>query len=275
MRAVALSRFSVPIFLMAVSLLGQPASVDLTISPDSAPRNAGRASTRIVARVKSESPPRSVVLRLSDEAGKTLSTLGAMHDDGLNGDAAAHDGSHTLQMTLPIDKIGVYYFQAHVELPPPLSPLDSKAAPFWVSVTTEINSDNDLDGSNDGNINSVIVAITQTGIRRLRIYRSNSASGPWDEIFPFGNKPSNFDDESRGIPRLFDPDKAATTRDRYYRVTAYDASGVLKKTFRPVYIPAYAEQDRLLRLVVNPVESQAVTAKPPAAAEKRAIERKR
>ncbi len=234
----------------------------VTVSPDGAPRNGGRTSTKIVAKVNSASPPRSVVLRLSDEAGKTISTLGAMHDDGLNGDSAAHDGEYTLQLTLPIDKIGVYYFQAHVELPAPLSPLSSKAAPFWVMHTTEINADNDLDGSNDGNMNKVIVAIELAGIRRLRLYRSNSASGPWVEIFPFGNKPSNFDDENRGIPRLFDPDKAATTRDRYYTVTAYDAAGILRKTYRPVYIPAYTENDRLLRLVGNPVESQVVTATP-------------
>src|SRR5262245_20646254 len=44
--------------------------------------------------------PNSVILQSVDASGRLLAILGALHDDGVNGDAVAGDQRYTIQTTL-------------------------------------------------------------------------------------------------------------------------------------------------------------------------------
>lgn len=70
----------------------------LTIAPTSIPY-AVATSVTITAPVTGTPDPGSLMLQRLDSSGRVIAILGAMHDDGLNGDPVANDGNYTLVTT--------------------------------------------------------------------------------------------------------------------------------------------------------------------------------
>jgi hypothetical protein len=58
--------------------------------------------------------PNGINLLKTDAAGKTLSTVGVMHDDGVNGDAKAGDKLFSYALTINQPAVGQVYYRASV-----------------------------------------------------------------------------------------------------------------------------------------------------------------
>src|SRR5258706_3843173 len=71
-----------------------------TVTPDSLV--VGVATTVTVTALISDPSvvPASVILQSVDASGRLIAVLGALHDDGVNGDAVAGDQRYTVQTTL-------------------------------------------------------------------------------------------------------------------------------------------------------------------------------
>lgn len=107
----------------------------------------------------------AVTLCLVNAAGTLLSTHGSMRDDGLAGDPVAGDRKYSLQMDLPVDKVGVFTFAARGETIPPSTPIQSQSVLFWVVSQTEANAANDIDAFNVDTTNKLMISIAMPHIR--------------------------------------------------------------------------------------------------------------
>lgn len=85
--------------LATVTVVSSPGSGSIgtiTLAPASVTYGVA-ANVTITAPVTGDTPdPGSVMLQRLDSSGRVLAILGTLHDDGLNGDPVANDGSYTL-----------------------------------------------------------------------------------------------------------------------------------------------------------------------------------
>jgi hypothetical protein len=79
------------------------------VSPSSLP--VGQA-TEVLVTVAISCAPLQVNLLSVDASGQLITILGAMHDDGMNGDAVAGDGVSSLQFTVTPPSAGELRLQA-------------------------------------------------------------------------------------------------------------------------------------------------------------------
>lgn len=243
-----------------LTLQGQTAKVQLSINPDSAPRAAAPASAVFTADVISAQTPSSVTLCLVDHAGAVLSTHGDLRDDGVSPDQTASDKKYTLLMQIPVDKVGMFKFIARAQFDPPVGQVDSAVSDFASVSQTPVNAEGDLWVEPTETINYVSFSVSDVDFRRVKVSRSDSPGGPWVSVHDVTYQ----DDGEDGVVHVADPDETAPSSDRYYKVELYDSASVLTKTYSPVAVPAYGDQDRLLRLVGVPLASQIIpTAKEP------------
>lgn len=90
---------SAPIVLSVMPAAANPALKAAGFSPGSTP--AGTAAAGLVSvQVESDAAPSSLVLQKLSADNVVLATLGALHDDGADGDASAADKTYTLRTTV-------------------------------------------------------------------------------------------------------------------------------------------------------------------------------
>lgn len=255
-RAVFLSRFL--LVLCCLTLHAAPPTVKLTIIPDFRLINDPPGVVRFVAKVASADKPSSVTLCLVDKEGVVLSTHGGLRDDGSPPDQVAGDMEYSSQLPIPLDKQGEFRFLARARFKGQKNPVDSPVTLFDVRFTTPQNAEGDLWAQCFDDSTCLAYLFPRVCVKRVKFFRAESASGPWRLLF------DDTSDETceEGRAEAIDDSKLATSRDWYYKIELYDSRNRLTKSYSPVFVPAFAEGDRLLRLVGAPLKSQAVPAAP-------------
>jgi hypothetical protein len=228
----------------------------MTIIPDHRFINDPPGVVRFVAEVASADKPTSVTLCVVDKEGTLLSTHGGLSDDGSPPDQVAGDMEYSSQLRIPLDKMGEFRFVARARFKNQKNPVDSPVTLFHVGFTTPQNAEGDLWAQCFDDSTCLTYLFPRVCVKRVKFLRAESASGPWRLLFDATS------DETceEGRAEAIDDSKLATSRDWYYKIELYDSKNRLTKSYSPVLVPAFAEDDRLLRLVGTPLRSQAVPA---------------
>jgi hypothetical protein len=235
--------------LFCLTLQAAPPTVKLAIAPDHDFINGPPAFVLFSARVAEAAKPSSVILCLVDKQGAVLSTHGSLRDDGLSPDRAAGDMEYSLQLRVPRDKVGEFRFIARARFNPPVNLVDSPVGLFDVRFTTPQNREGDLWALPTDEGNYLAFVYPRIGIKRSKFFRAASLSGPWQML-----SETTFDESlEEGRAEVVDASKESSSRDWYYKIELYDSASELTKAYSPVFVPAFAENGRLLRLT-GPVD---------------------
>jgi hypothetical protein len=227
----------------AALLSRDPPLGKLKLSRDGTQRSdQGDAEVTFSISVRDRSSVKSLVLQDLDSAGNMAFELGQLHDDGVDGDAAANDGTYSLRLKLPISRPGWMRFRAwgtFTDLP---DHPRSLAAEFGVQPITEQNATGDFWGGNDGGASLLYWEVASDAVAKEVLYRAQSTFGPWEAIFVGTYPPSerkDRDPEAKG----YDPDKNSVLADWYYKLEAYDDFNRLLKSYGQIMIPRYLDPD--------------------------------
>lgn len=232
------------------ALYSQDANVQLHINPISAWRSTTPVTVVFTAEVSSSQLPVSATLCLTDPAGSVISTHGELRDDGIVPDVTANDHTYTLNIQLPADKLGTLPFLVRMHFSAPEGEADSQVRAFVIDAHLPENAEGDLWVHSFQDKNIISYFINQPNVKRVKIFRSNELNGNWTAI-----SDTTFENAEAGKADEVDSDSTAPSLDRYYKVELYDSGAVLKKTYSPVFVPAYGP-DRILLLTGNPPQSQ-------------------
>ena len=257
--AKAASLSSLLLVLCCLTLSAEPPSVRMPIIPDHRFINDPPGVVRFVATVVSANKPTSVTLCLVDKRGVLLSTHGGLLDNGSPPDQAAGDMKYSSQLQIPLDKVGEYRFFARARYKGQKSPADSPVTMFNVRFTTPQNAEGDLWAQCFADSTYLAYLLPRVCVKRVKFFRAESAAGPWRLLS------DDTSDETceEGRAEAVDLSELSAVKDWYYKIELHDSRNRLTKSYSPVFVPAFAEGDRLLRLVGTPLRSQAVPAAPP------------
>jgi hypothetical protein len=221
----------------SVTAIAPLASFDLDSGSTTRLQNA---TVLVTATAGGGHTPLTISLQSLDQNGAVFSTLGNLHDDGLNGDLAAGDGIYSLQLALAAEKPGSFRFQLSTQFSDIAGTFTSSLQSFIVFSITELNSTKDVLGSNDGGVNWFQWNTVSPNVASELVFSSQSTSGPWQQIL---SRAYNVGEVPPATPSDVDPDVTAPSRDMYYVVRAYDKANQLLHTFAPVFLPRYDHPD--------------------------------
>lgn len=103
------------------------------LAPGSTPAGVGMLATVTAQIDNGATLPSSVVLQKLDANGAVLATLGDLHDDGLEGDAAAGDKTYTLRTTVLENAAGTVHYRVAASFAGSGTPVYS--GPLSVAIT--------------------------------------------------------------------------------------------------------------------------------------------